>query len=330
VALISWTFGTFVGSKLPSKFGTAMANLHRFDLNLLVALDMLLTERSVTRAADRLCVTQPSLSGSLQRLREHFNDPLMLRFGREMELTSKARALIGPVRSALLQIDNALEARAQFEPATSEQTFRVAMSDYCVHLFLPLVIRRIAAEAPGVRIVVENISASSVGRLEGGEIDLIITVDLRLFGRDGRDAELRSQGLFEDEVVCVVAADHPVGDQMTLDDYCRYPHALRHFGSNVRNVEDADIERQGITIKDKVTIPTFTGLLALLPGTNLIATVPKRLANSMAKTLDVRILEVPIKLPTIQEATFWHRRNDDDLGQRWLRDLLKEVGATLE
>src|ERR1700678_2942875 len=101
-----------------------MGNPHRFDLNLLIALDMLLTERSVTRAAERLCVTQPALSGSLQRLREQFNDPLMLRVGREMELTSKARALIGPVRTALLQINSVLEARALFEPALSEQTFR--------------------------------------------------------------------------------------------------------------------------------------------------------------------------------------------------------------
>jgi LysR family nod box-dependent transcriptional activator len=306
-----------------------MANPHRFDLNLLIALDMLLTERSVTRAAERLCVTQPALSGSLQRLREQFNDPLMLRVGREMELTSKARALIGPVRTALLQINSVLEARALFEPALSEQTFRVAMSDYCVHFFLPAVVRRIAAEAPGIRIVVESISGPSISRLEGGEIDLIITVDLSLFGREGKNVELLSQVLFEDGFVCVVAFDHPVKDRMTLDDYCRYPHAIRHLGSTTRNVEDAEIERLGIAIKDKLLIPTFTGLPYLLPGTNLIATVPKRLAASIVKTLDVRILEAPIKLPKIQETIFWHRRNEDDPGQQWLRRLLHDVGASL-
>jgi LysR family transcriptional regulator, nod-box dependent transcriptional activator len=276
-----------------------------------------------------MCITQPALSGSLQRLREHFNDPLLQRVGREMELTSKARALIGPVRAALLQIENALDARALFEPSSSEQTFRVAMSDYFAHVVMPSLVKRIATEAPGIRVVVENVASPSVNRLEGGEIDLLVTVDLRLFGRDGRHAELLSQPLFEDGFVCVVAADHPVGDAMTRDDYCRYPHVLTHFGSNIRTVDDMAVERQGIVSKDQVLIPTFTGVLHLLGGTNLIATVPRRLATSMAKFLDVRILEVPVTMPTIQETIFWHRRSNDDPGQQWLRSLVQDVAASL-
>jgi LysR family nod box-dependent transcriptional activator len=306
-----------------------MENLYRFDLNLLVALDMLLTERSVTRAADRLCITQPSLSGSLQRLRDHFNDPLLQRVGREMELTAKARALIGPVRAALLQIENALDARALFEPSSSERTFRVAMSDYFVHVFMPPLVKRIASEAPGIRLVVENVTAASVSRIEGGELDVLVTVDISLFGRDGRHAVLLSEPLFEDDFVCVVAADHPVRETMTRDDYCRFPHVVTHFGSNIRTVDDMAIERQGIVNKDKILIPTFAGVLHLLAGTNLVATAPRRLATAMAKVLDIRILEVPVAMPTIQETIFWHPRNNEDPGQQWLRGLLQGVAVSL-
>jgi len=307
-----------------------MANLNRFDLNLLVALDTLLSERSVTRAADRLCITQPALSGSLQRLRHHFDDQLMVRVGREMELTPKARALIEPVRAALLQVNAALETQAVFDPGTSERTFRVAMSDYCVHVFLPIVARRLAAEAPGTRLVTENVFGPSFNRLEGGDIDLIITHgDRRLFGREGIDAHLHSTDLFEDDFVCVVASDHPIKENMTLDDYLNYPHALTDFGANVRTVEEADIERQGIVIKDKILIPSFGGLLFLLAGTQLIATIQSKLARLLVPNVDVRILNPPVQLARLKETLIWHTRSDDDPGHIWLRQLMLEAGQAL-
>src|SRR3546814_20135725 len=118
-----------------------MANLNRFDFNLLLALDVLLSERSVTRAADRLCVSQPSVSAALQRLRQHFDDPLLVRIGRGMELTPKARALIEPVRNALVNINAALESQPLFEPLTSERIFRIPMSNSFVLLYLPPLVR---------------------------------------------------------------------------------------------------------------------------------------------------------------------------------------------
>ncbi len=308
-----------------------MANLNRFDLNLLVALDTLLSERSVTRAADRLCVTQPALSGSLQRLRYHFDDPLLVRVGREMELTPKARALIEPVRNALLQVNVALETQAVFDPASSERTFRIAMSDYCAHVFLPHVVRRLATRAPHMRLVTENVFGPSFSRLDGGDIDIIITHgDRRLFGREGTDTDLLTTALFEDDFVCVVAADHPVtGSAMTMDDFLHYPHALVDFGTNVRTVEEAEIERQGIVINDKYLVPTFGGLLYLLAGTQLIATVQRRLAALLAPNLDVRVMSTPVNL-MLRETLVWHQRSHDDPAQLWLRELLLEAGRELD
>jgi LysR family nod box-dependent transcriptional activator len=308
-----------------------MANLNRFDFNLLLALDTLLSERSVTRAADRLCVTQPALSGSLQRLRQHFDDPLLLRVGREMELTPKARALIEPVRTALLHINAALETQAIFDPGTSERTFRVAMSDYCVHIYLPKVVRILAARAPQLRLMIENVFGPSFSRLEGGDIDIVVTHgDRSLFGREGRDVDLLTADLFADSFVCVVARDHPIGESMTKDDYLSYPHALAFFGANVRTVEEAEIERRGIVIKELLHVPTFAGLLQMLPGTELIATVQSKLAEQLADTHKVRVLQPPMNLGTLKETLIWHNRSDDDPGHIWLRAVMKEAAAELD
>lgn len=308
-----------------------MANLNRFDLNLLVALDTLLSERSVTRAADRLCVTQPALSGSLQRLRYHFDDQLLVRVGREMELTPKARALIEPVRNALLQINAALETQAIFDPYTSERTFRIAMSDYCVHVFLPHVVPNLMARAPHMRLVTENVFGPSFSRLEGGDIDLIITHgDRRLFGREGVDTDLMSTDLFQDDFVCAVAADHPIDAEMTMDDYLLYPHALVDFGANTRTVEEAEIERQGIVINDKFLVPSFGGLLYALAGTQLIATVQRKLADLLAPNLAIRVMPSPVKLATLKETLIWHKRSNDDPGHIWLREILLEAGRMLD
>ncbi|NKJ00930.1 LysR family transcriptional regulator [Novosphingobium sp. SG707] len=307
-----------------------MANLNRFDFNLLLALDTLLSERSVTRAADRLCVTQPALSGSLQRLRQHFDDPLLLRVGREMELTPKARALIEPVRIALLHIDAVLETKAQFDPGTSERTFRVAMSDYCVHIYLPKVVRILSTRAPQLRLMVENVFGPSFSRLEGGDIDMVITHgDRSLFGREGRDVDLSSADLFVDSFVCVVDRDHPIGETMTKEDYLSYPHALAFFGANVRTVEEAEIERRGIVIKELLHVPTFAGLLQMLPGTELIATVQSKLAEQLADSQKLRVLRPPINLGTLQETLIWHNRNHDDPGHMWLRGVMNEAAVEL-
>lgn len=307
-----------------------MANLNRFDLNLLVALDTLLSERSVTRAADRLCITQPALSGSLQRLRYHFDDQLLVRVGREMELTPKARALIEPVRNALLQINTALETQAIFDPHTSERTFRIAMSDYCVHVFLPHVIRIMLTRAPHMRLITENVFGPSFSRLEGGDIDLIITHgDRRLFGREGIDADLMTVDLFDDDFVCAVASDHPIETEMSMDDYLLYPHALVDFGANTRTVEEAEIERQGIVINDKFLVPSFGGLLYSLAGTQLIATVQRKLADLLAPNLAIRIVPSPVNLATLKETLIWHKRSNDDPGHMWLREILLEAGRVL-
>lgn len=308
-----------------------MMNLNRFDLNLLVALDMLLTERSVTRAADRLCVTQPALSGSLQKLRYHFDDALLVRVGREMELTPKARALIEPVRAALLNVEKALETQATFDAATAERTFRLAMSDYCVMIYLPHVMRLLAQEAPQVRVVVENVLGPSFNRLEGGDIDLLITHgDRRNFGRSWSERNLSSKDLFSDTFVCVVAEDHPAAGGLSREAFNRYPHALVDFGANVQTVEQMAVEGHGLAMDDRLLIPSFAGLLFQLSGTQLIVTVQRRLARQLASTLPLCVMEPPVPIGTLQETLIWHERTDADPAHEWFRGVLTRAASGLD
>ena len=307
-----------------------MDTLNRFDLNLLIVLNVLLTERSVTRAADLLCVTQPAMSGSLHRLREQFQDPLLIRVGREMELTPTGAALIAPVREALLKSKLALETRAQFIPAEAKRNFCVAMSDFCVNLYLPHVLRITSSVAPGIRIVLEPVMGQSFDRLDNGHLDMIVTHnDWQLFGDHMARDNLMSQFLFEDDFVCVTAVDHPAGNALSVEDYERFPHAITHVGSNTRTLEEAALLQLGIHIDAQILVPIFSGLLYQLPGTSLIATVPRRLATSMMRHLPIQILEPPLNLPTLSETLIWHPRSDTDPGHRWMRDAMIKAATSM-
>lgn len=203
--------------------------LTQFDINLLRALDMLLQEKSVTRAARRLFVSQSAASGSLQKLREIFQDQLLIRAGRGMELTPRGIALERPVHEAMLRIRELLDVRPEFDPATSERTFRIVMSDYCAQTMLPSVVRRLSTLAPSVRIQLTEWSHADFDALQAGDVDIQIMLnDPVLFGDDDRFFSLNQLPLIDDRFVCVVDKDHPISNEITVEDYVRYPHAVLH------------------------------------------------------------------------------------------------------
>jgi len=305
-------------------------NLTHFDLNLLVVLDALLTEGSVTRAAERLYVSQPAVSGSLNRLREIFKDELFVRVGRQMELTARAKALAGPVRSALLMVQAALEVEQGFDAATAERSFRIAMSDYCALTILPHLVRLLAAQAPKIRLVVESYGTASFDRLDAGDIDFCITLDERRAPTGPRHPDLlRRTALYDDRFVCVVAADHPLHDELSVEAYRSFPHVLVLFGDDGTTLDNIAFEHAGITTPVNVAVPNFSAVLFQLPGTPLIAVVPGRIVKMFAPLIRLRTLRPPITLPIISETLMWHKRSDADPGHLWIRTRLAEIGATL-
>ncbi len=179
-------------------------HLNKFDLNLLIALNALLQEKNVTRAAERVFVSQPAMSAALQKLRDYFRDQLLIRVGREMELTPRGLSLVEPVRDALLHVQATLGTQPSFDPATVERTFSISIRDYIVPRLMPGVFRRLLGDAPKVQCIVEELAQVSLSRLEHGDIDLCVAIDnpvlfglrqfpdwLRVTGADGGALGLR-------------------------------------------------------------------------------------------------------------------------------------------
>lgn len=310
-------------------------SVSRFDLNLLLVLDALLTEQSVTKAARRLFVSQPAVSASLQRLREIFDDQLLVRVGRQMELTARGKSLAGPVRDALINIQQVLNMGHDFDPATARRTFRISMSDYCAITLLPRLVRRLAHEAPGIGVVVEPVGPESIRRLETGDLDLCVIPDeRRSLGTPMNPEMLLDQPLYEDRFVCVVAADHPLNGSLTLKEYESYPHAKAFFGDTMVTIYDLAYDEAGVASQTLVQVTNFSSLLFQLPGTRLIATVPSGVADLLKSLIGLKTLHPPIELPILKEKLSWHLRYEEDLGHRWLREqiatearLMKEGAA---
>jgi len=297
----------------------------RFDLNLLGALDALLTDRNVTRAAERLHVTQPTMSGMLQRLRFQFDDQLLIRNGRNMELTPFGASLVESVRGALHGIELLMQAEPMFDPETSTREFRLMASDYCASLFLPNVVAHIASAAPGIRLIMQPL-ADPLDRLQAGEIDLCITADdLSLFGRDSGLEKLQCEPLFSDEFVCIVAEDHPLQEGADLDELLSYPHIGVEIAGAVGTIETVVLRRYIPRYKPNFVVSDFSLVPCMVARSQLVGVVPARLAVAAARSVAVRTLRPPVPMPTLNETMICHSRHLDDPAHAWFRSILRIV-----
>lgn len=302
-----------------------------FDLNLLVALDALVAERNVTRAAERLNVTQPTMSNALQRIRDHFADDILSRSGRGMELTPLAADLAPRVRELLLHAARVLDVGWLFDPSTATRVFRVVMSDYCAMLLMPPLVQQLTRIAPHVRCELLPLTGRGIDGLLAGEVDLCITAQNlhTLHPASGWDT-LESLELFGDRFVCAVADNHPeIKDGLTLEQFVRFPHAVVRLGNGVPSIEEWARQRLDIDVAVSAVATSFGLLPALVAGTSLIATIQERLADRVAASLHLRCFAPPIAIPDLTESMLWHRRSTRDEAHGWLRGLLAETAAAL-
>lgn len=300
-------------------------DLRAVDLNLLVSLDALLSERSVTRAAARMCVGQPAMSASLSRLRKLFDDPLFVRAGRTLELTPLAQSLIVPTRSILAETEALLKRRPTFDPTVDARTFTVVASDYMTLVLIRPLLAQLHAAAPRVRVTVQPVSRRMHEQLDRGEADLVllpIELDPAMRGYHHRR-------LFTDRYVCVVSRDHPdVAEHMTLELLTSLPYLACEPTSFPYYVE-VQLDELGISPNVEVATTSFVLAPLLLRGTRLVAILHQRLAREVGARADLRILEAPVPLRPITETMFWHSRTDDEPAHRWLRDHIAAVASTL-
>ncbi|MFI8395827.1 nodulation protein NfeD [Pseudomonas sp. Choline-02u-1] len=299
---------------------------NHLDLNLLVALDVLLEEQNITRAAERLHMTQSATSGVLGRLRTYFEDELLVQVGRKMQPTPYATELAKPVREVLLTIQSSITAKPVFDPTTSKRHFRLVTSDYLISVLFAQVIQKIHQEAPNITFEMLGPSDNSGELLVRGEVDLMIVPERYII--EGHPSQL----LFEEEHVCVVCqSNSAVGASLTLEQYMQMGHVSVGFGrTRHMSIEEWFMNQYGFNRRIEVITSDFNTLPQLVVGTQRIATMHQRLANLYARYLPLRILPPPVKIPLMREYMLWHRSVDGDPMHRWLRERISEFIQHLE
>jgi DNA-binding transcriptional LysR family regulator len=293
-----------------------MDNLKRLDLNLLLTLDVLLEEHSVTRAAARLHLSQPSVSVQLAKLRDLLGDPLLLPGPRGMRPTARAEALREPLREALETLSRAVAPELAFDPATAHHTWRIAASDYSESTVVLPMLNALRAAAPHTRLAVVEIAPSLLARqAEQGHIDLAFHTT------ENAPMGLRQRALFTERYVLAGRADHPrLKRRPTLAQFCALEHAIvSPSGGGFQAATDAALARVGMSRRVVLSVPHFLVLVALLEKTDLVAMVPARLVHA-SKTL--RVVAPPIEIPGYEMSMLWHERVHRDPAHRWLREFI--------
>lgn len=295
-----------------------------FDLNLLKSLDALLSEKNVTRAARLVHVSQSTMSGIFRRLREEFDDPLLVRQGRGYELSPLAQTLSVSVRHVLLQVDAMMSSRSLFDPTTDNRTFRIMVSDYATMVFLSKVFQGTERLAPNLRYEIIPIS-SPIEHVLGGSVDMCI-IDDEAYEGDSHP-HLRSDILYSDKFCFVVDRNHPLSGTVPLERVREYPQVLTTFSgvetpaSVLRIVEKRGMGRPNISVSGFSMIPS------LVLGTTAIGLLPCRMLAATAA--DIRKLEVDFDMPTFAKQLVWHSRFDYDPAFCWLRNIMLDCALQL-
>ncbi len=299
-------------------------DLRRYDLNLLVTLEALLDEGSVTAAARRLNLSQSAVSAALDRLRTVFSDPLLVRVGNRMQPTPFAKRLQGPIKTALASVSLALALPQRFDPSRAKLTVRLGVTDYVGLMILPKFYAALSREAPGITLdVVPRPADDSLARLLAGEIDMTVKVN----PPEGRD--LYSTTLLEESFACAMRAGHPLArGRLTLERLVEYPHVsvTAHVGS--AGLVDRAFAESGLRRRVPVTVAGFGSTFALLAESDLVAVVPALIGHHEKARFGLAIRPSPLPLPSYPLSLVWHQRTAHDAAHRWVREqLLDAAGA---
>jgi len=286
------------------------------DLNLLEALDVLLRELSVTRAAARLGISQSAMSHKLARLRDLFGDPLLVGGRSGMVPTPEAERIGGSIRHAFVELRAAMRNTAPFDPGTSTRRFVMVSPDYAAFSFLPRARTLVAQEGPGTSLVVREPWPGMVDALRDGSLDLVAGVDLE------PSAGLIRTKLFQDSLVCVVRRNHPrVGKVLDLETFVSLPHLVVTRDADGQALLDKALAARGLRRHVAMRVPYHLAGPFIVARSDLILITTLALARDAASLLPLRIVQSPVPLPLIKVTMAWHERNQNDPAHRWLRDI---------
>jgi len=298
-----------------------MVLLRNIDLNLLVVLDALLTEKHVTRTGARLHLSQPAISHSLSKLRVLLDDPILIRQGSEVVLSALAQNLQAPLKEILSQIEILLGKSIDFVPANSHRTFRLAMSDYGAAIVMPKLLRQLRAQAPNTTLVVTQDSRHGMfEQIAQGKIDLALGVFPHL------TADISSEVLFEETFSCLLdRSTLPASGQLDLDNYLLRPHISVSVDGCTNGEIDRLLRAEGLQRRIAVSVPHWRTAPSMISNTDLILTVATRTLDNAPLDDDLVSLSPPLPIPPFPFVQIWHNRFGEDPAHIWLREQVRQV-----
>ncbi|BCQ22970.1 LysR family transcriptional regulator [Caballeronia sp. NK8] len=297
--------------------------MNDLDLNLIPYLVAIEETRNVSRAAERLGVSQPRVSTALARLREYFNDPLFVRTSRGMEPTPRTLALVPAAREALARIERGLLDRQHFDPSVSTETFSIALSDVGEIVFLPRLLQAFAREAPNANLRSVSASHGDVERgLEAGEIDLAVG-----YFPDLRGNNFFQQRLFSHRFICLMRRNHPFANEpLTLERFMECGHAVVRAEGRSQEILENFLDKERVRRRAVLETPHFMSLPFILSRTDLIATVPHAIGFAyVAEHASITLAEPPLPLPRFDLKQHWHRKFHNDARTVWLRGIVASL-----
>lgn len=295
-------------------------NLAEFDLNLLVIFDAIYKEKNLTRAGQRLSLSQPAISHALNRLRSAFDDPLFVRHGYRMEPTPLAEELKENIKKVLELTERTLEDRGSFDPYRSTRTFHIGIQDYPMLVVVPRLMAKLREAAPNIQIRTFHLTIETrKTALEDGKLDMVIGV------RQDFGSSIFQQYLFRDREVCILRKDHPeIGDELGLEQYLN----SEFVGLSISDVKQARIDRKLkemgykrkvlLTVENEVTIPQ------IVSKSNYVANIAELVAKEYVSWLPIKTLPLPIAMEDFELFQYWHARYQKDPGHSWLRQTIKK------
>ncbi|MFS1701374.1 LysR family transcriptional regulator [Alteromonas sp. AMM-1] len=294
-----------------------MKTIEKLDLNLLKTFVVLMDECNVSRAAERLSLTQPAVSGMLNRLRESLNDPLFVRSQHGIVPTVRAKELASPIKKVLSELDTALQPPV-FSPQTSALTFSMAGTDYSLSAIILPFIKTLNALAPDIRIATHFIRDDQI--FQQMEKSLI---DVAFMTPETAPGDLKGKVLFNEEYVCIMSVNHPLAtqQQLTLDAFCNADHAIVSYqGGAFAGITDQVLKEKGLARKVAISVPSFLVLMELIQQTQLIAVAPKRLVTN---NINIKTMELPITIPGFTKYMVWHESTHLSPAHQWIRQQLE-------
>ncbi len=295
--------------------------LRSIDLNLLAVFDAIAAEGNLTRAANRLGMSQPAMSNALARLRETLDDPLFVRTGRGMEPTPRARLMTEPIRQALDLMQNSLRTDSAFDYASSKRSFTVAVEDYGEAVVMPRFMEWLNRVAPEVHVRIRPESGEALlAEMKRGAIDMAMEY------HRPQDKEFSVQTLMEETLVSMVRQGHPlVGDSLSLEQYVTLEHVVIDSRSPRGPLVDRELKRRGLSRNIALQVPHFLSMPLIVRTTDLICTLPLRMARVYAEYFRLKVLKPPIDFPAIPVYLVWSKRLDADPGHQWFRNAFRNL-----